>query len=451
MTYTIDRLPGVLYEEEVTYELTGVGSKIPVFIGVTGNTNTNYTVTERDEITGEDVTVSKTYKVDGTEFLTYKQYSDICKSVGANGGIGTETSIVTRTRTIPATTEGGEPTTEEYDETVNNLETNILLKRIKEFYEEARLIQSGDVGVPYIYVIDVGTGTDFQAWKNAIKTAKKLHDAQVEIYVGAKVEGTGNNRKSIICGNITLASFLTMLYHGMGTNGSDDDMEEYGLKECAKNLDLRYAFTTVEGASDDDLIAVTRDFQESRIGLCEPLLFGKTMARICCTPANTEPGYYRYRSVDEGIFIPRTKHNMLQLQNNGIIFNRDEHINSNIYPKINLCVATSFRKSPMPSDALFHARFNADDLLREVFEACYNQIKKNESVTNIAYLQTRINKIVNDRVTAEEMVKYNERTEVGTKLYVSESEENPFNLVVSGQIQPVKCTIAIKVTATIKI
>ena len=99
---------------------------------------------------------------------------------------------------------------------------------------------------------------------------------------------------------------------------------------------------------------------------------------------------------------------MLALQNAGIIFNRDEHINGNVYPKINLCVSSAFASNPRPADAMFHARFNADDLLREVFEACYSQIKANESATNIAYLQTRINKIVNDRVSSEEMIQYDE-------------------------------------------
>ena len=72
-------------------------------------------------------------------------------------------------------------------------------------------------------------------------------------------------------------------------------------------------------------------------------------------------------------------------------------------------------------------------------------------VTNITYLQTKINKIINDRVNAEEMIKYTERTEEGTKLVVTESKEKPYNLIVSGQIQPVKCTIAIHVEATIRL
>ena len=123
----------------------------------------------------------------------------------------------------------------------------------------------------------------------------------------------------------------------------------------------------------------------------------------------------------------------------------------NIYPKMNLCVATSFAATTRPADALFHARFNADSLLRDVFEACYSQIKANESASNLAYLQTRINKLVNDKVSAEEMVEYDERTEAGTKLIATESDSDPYSIIIKGQIQPIKCTIAIEVEATVKL
>ena len=234
-------------------------------------------------------------------------------------------------------------------------------------------------------------------------------------------------------------------------------------------MDLRYAFASFEAQgthvyptpqSDEDRISDdiflkgltdSNGFRYSRVGICEPLLFGKTIARICCTPNNTEPGYYTYRSVETGTFNKRTKAEMLDLQNAGIIFNNDEHINDKIYPKINLCVSTSFARNPRPADSMFHARFNADSLLRDVFEACYNQIKANESATNIAYLQTRVNKLVNDRVVSEEMVKYNEKTGKGTKLIVTATEDDPYRLVVSGQIHPIKCTIAILINATVVI
>ena len=522
----IDKLPGVYYNEDITYELNGVGSKIPIFIGVSGNrasytftsysnakkkakygtgrvketgvVNNNYTEVEvltnlpdktfvgntyfiesdakTDGETAYElftdagttsanifVTIQEEYVVNGTKALQFEHYTEINQLI-EDGGIGVETTtqVVLGDDGMPVIDES---TGKYKEEIINHLSENPLLKRLKEFYEESRLLTSGDIGVPHVYVIDVGKGNSLSVWKEAIKTAKSLHDATVEFYIGATVkEETVDGvtvRKSVLPCTITvknetkdveLSDFMNMVYTGL-----DDTDEDYGLEDCAKNLDLRYAFTTITGVSDKeiidtDLINFTNVCKHSRIGLIEPLLAGKTVARICCTPNNTEPGYYAYRSVVEDTFHPRTKHDMLKLQNNGVIFNRDEHINGNIYPKINLCVATSFADSShRPADALFHARFNADSLLRDVFEACYNQVKNNESATNIAYLQTRINKLVNDRVTAEEMVKYNDKEDSGTKLYVAESDSNPYNIIVYGQIQPVKCTIAIDVRATIKI
>lgn len=384
----ITKLPGVYYDEQVTYELTGEGSKIPVIIGATGNAPEN----------------GSTYKVDGTIIRKYTSWDEVNKAITAESpGIG-------------VWTEGT---------------TNKLSQFLYEFFEEARLQVNSDVGVPHIYVIDVGAGTTKQAWLNALELAKTKLDATVEVYVGA------DN-----ISNYTIKEFIDGAYAS--------------IKEGTKDLDLRCAFTTKYGATDEQLIALTNEStgnQYSRIGICEPHLFGKTIARICCTPANTEPGFYTYRSVEPGEFKERTKEKMLALQNAGIIFNRDEHINNKVYPKLNLCVATSFAKpvGSRPADALFHARFNADSLLREVFEACYTQIKANESASNLAYLQTRINKIVNDRVSAEEMVKWDDRTEEGTKLIANQSDADPYSIILTGQMQPIKCTVAIEVQATVKI
>lgn len=396
-----DRLPGVYYNEDVAYELTGEGSKIPVIIGATNNTTVTETKDESGNIT------RRAYNADGTVIRKYSGWNDVNVSTQAEEpGIG-------------VWVEGTD---------------NQLLNFCKEFFEEARLEINSDIGVPYVYLIDVGDGKSKDAWINALELAKTKRDAIIEAYIGAD--------------NITnynFKSFLTGAYESIELETHD--------------LDLRNGFSTIgynnpDEVTDAQLIATTAEstgIQVSRIGIMEPLLAGKTFARICCTPANTEPGFLEYRSVEPGTFKDRTKAEMKALQQAGIIFNRDEHINAEVYPKMNLCLATSFRKATMPADAFFHARFNADDLLREVFGACYKQIKANESATNLAYLQTRINKIVNDRVNAEEMIKWDEKTGQGTKLIANISDADPWSVIVTGQIQSQKCTIAIDVEATLKL
>ena len=109
----ITKLPGVYYNEKVTYELTGEGSKIPVIIGVTGNTG------------------SENYKVDGTVMRKFTSWEDVNRAIDAETpGIGVWTENT----------------------------TNQLSKFLQEFFEESKLQVNSDIGVPYVYVIDVGDG-----------------------------------------------------------------------------------------------------------------------------------------------------------------------------------------------------------------------------------------------------------------------------------------------------
>lgn len=386
----ITKLPGVYYNENVDFELVGEGSKIPVFIGYTGNTG------------------SETYKVDGTQIQTFSHWSEVNQAV-ANGGLGVYA-----------------------DDT-----TNILLKTLKEFFEESALTTSADVGVPYIYVIDLGEATDKDNWLTALSTAKSKAEATVEVYVGVEK----------ITGDYTAKDFLEAAYTSI--------MTEAHILKLRIGLTTKFDASTNIHSSDVDsaLIELTKKdngLQRSRIGIIEPYLFGKTVARICLTPYNIEPGYMEYRSVTPGTFIDRTPAEQLKLQNAGIIFNRDEVLTSATHPKINLAVSTSFASNPRPADALFHARINADHLLLQVFDTLYPQIKANETATQFAYLQTQIDKLIDKEVQAENMIKYNEKTNDGTKLIIAESDNNPYDAIVTGQIQPVNCTVAIEVQAELK-
>ena len=411
----ITDIPGVYYDENVTYELTGDGSKIPIIIGATGNTPIAEVKDENENIT------TPAYKVDGSVVRKFYSWDEVNLPCNANNP------------GICPKTDAQHPDTSYTDETIKTT-NNQLAKFLYEFFEEAKLQYNNDIGVPYIYVIDVGDGTSKDAWLKALEISKTKRDAIIEAYVG--IDNITN---------YSVKSFLEAAHTSIVKETHELDL---------KNGFTTFGYNTPDTVTDEQLIALTAEntgVQLSRIGIIEPLIAGKHFARICVTPANTEPGFYEFRTVEPGTFKDRTKAQMLALQNAGIIFGRDEHVNDEVYPKMNLCVATSFRKTARPADSLFHARFNADDLLREVFSACYKQIKANESVTNIAYLQTRINKIVNDRVSAEEMIKWDEKTGQGTKLTASQSNDDPYSIVVSGQMHPQKCTIAINVTATLKI
>ena len=386
----ITKLPGVYYNENVEFELVGAGSKIPVFIGYTGNKATT------------------DHKTDGTQILTYTKWSEINTTI-EKGGLGV------------------------YTEDTDNL----MLKTLHEFFEESALTLSTDIGVPYIYVIDLGDATSKDNWLNALSIAKSKAEATVEVYVGIEK----------ITGDYKFNDFLEAAYTSILA-------ESHALK---LKIGLTTKFDIAEDIAstdvDDELIKLTdpeNGIQRRRIGIIEPYLFGKTVARICLTEYNIEPGFHEYRSVNPEEFIDRTPDQQLALQDAGIIFNRDEVLTSETYPKINLAVTTAFRANPRPADALFHARINADHLLLLVFDTIYPQIKNNETATNFAYLQTQVDKLIDDEVEAENMIKYDEDTGEGTRLILSESDNDPYYAVLSGQIQPVNCTIAIEVQAELK-
>lgn len=376
---SFNKIPGLYYDENAEYELAGNGAKIPVIIGATGNT------------------ASTGYVVDGSQIQKFAGWDEVNRSI-ANGGIGTNTA------------------------------TNKSLAFLEEFFEEAEIKSSDDLGVPYIYFIDVGDGTTKTSWLTALTTAKTVHEAIVEVYVGAE-SITSYDLDAFLAG--AAASIATETY----------------------NLNLRTAFVTKEGATDAALIALnptSGGILNSRVFLCEPLLFGKTVARFCTTPYYVEPGYLVYRSVTPGTFIARTKTQELALQNAGIIFNHDEIIDTDVYCRINLSTSTAFAKSNRPADSLGHARFNADHLLREVFKAVYPQVKDNEAASNIVKKQTKVDAIIDAEVEAERMIPYNSTTGDGTKLTLVESNADPYDMELVGQIQPINCTIAINVKAKIK-
>ena len=214
------------------------------------------------------------------------------------------------------------------------------------------------------------------------------------------------------------------------------------LNAKTNTFELFDAFFTKKDATDAQLIALTdatNGIQKSRIGVIEWDNFnvGKSLARICLTPYNTEVGYLPYRSVEPGEFPERTGAQKLALQTAGIIFNHDEIVNDKINPRMNRCIATSYAAINRPADARFHARFIADEVLKQIYEAAYPFIKANDTATNLVKIQVKVDTVVDSFIRAEECVAWNKDTEKGTKLTVIESSEDPYDMEIVGCIQPV--------------
>ena len=80
--------------------------------------------------------------------------------------------------------------------------------------------------------------------------------------------------------------------------------------------------TELEALTDSEQAKYVQDPRVALIGPYEE--FGITCARIFTTHFSEEPGYAEYRSVSIGTFTERTDDEENEIQNAGIIFNRDE-------------------------------------------------------------------------------------------------------------------------------
>ena len=378
-----NKIPGVYLNEDVDYELSGVGSKIPVFIGKTGNAG------------------SATYAVDGSVALKFTNYDDANKAITA-GGIGLD---------------------------------NDLNKILKNFFEEAKLKQPDDIGVPYIYVIDVGAGTNRDAWLTAVETAFSKIDASIMAFVGTE------NIQYIPTGESEPVSYSVV------------DLAKavkVAIDTRTHTFELWNAFFTKKDATDAQLIALTdatNGVQKSRIGIIEwdNYRFGKTVARICLTPFNQEAGFIKYRSVEAGEFPERNLTQKLALQNAGIIFNHDEMYSDEMNPRMNICLATSFAATNKPADAMFHARFIADALLKDIYEAIYPLIKANDTASNIVKIQVKIDTVIDEYIRNGDCISFNKDTGLGTRLIAQPSNKDPYDVEIVGSIQPVNAILAIDV------
>lgn len=353
---------------------SGTGGEIPIFISATGNESPN------------------------SDILKFTNYND-CTNTVANGGIG-------------------------------NSNDNYLLPILEDFFNESLKINSDDIGVPYVYVKDLGTSNPINAtpWTNALVQMTSKREVQVEAYVFKKSE------------DLTVAKVKAIM-----------DAVNITLKSETKKGRPKIAYFTVLGFTDAELktlTAKTTGIRESRIVLVEPDKFGKTIARVCVTPFYEEPGYNVYRTVKPEEFIERTEEAEEELQKAGITFNRDEKPGKNAYPKINLAVSTAFavdsdaEADQRPKDALLHARRNVDQLIRDAVETIYPQLKRNETEVFLSQLQADLDTLVNNKIRAGHMLD-------GTKITAVESEADPFKLLIDGEAKPVNSTELIEFTITI--
>lgn len=332
-----------------------------------------------------------TISADNLKVQTFVRYDQACATI-ANGGIGTD------------------PT------------TNKSLAFLKPFLDECAPKSVDDIGLPKFYFIDMGSlpFTNGNAWADAFELAKTKNDAKVEIIIGFK--------KADVSEDITAAELATIV--GILTSANTS------ANNAAKKGNLRQIYFTVEDATDEDMIELTKTtnnvkIQAARVLPMEPQKFPKICARYCVTPYYVEPGFLKFRTVTPEDVIERTDAMEKVLQNAGINFIRREMVTEGEIARI--CTGVSSAKAMVDNphhDELSHIRRNVDHLLERIHRKASDILKDNETSFAVDMLQTDVDDIVDDEIKLRRM-------QDGTSFTVSEAGTNPFNIKVKGKAKAV--------------
>lgn len=381
--------PYIEYSETASNPLiNGDGAQIPVFIGTSNNTG------------------------NPSELKVYKNYTQ-AKTTVANGGLGLETET---------------------------LETdNPLLFEIKQFFIESTgtATNRNDIGVPRVYAIDLGQANAVtnEKIKNALEEIKKVREIEVVAFVGLEKDlssAADNDAKELLIKN------QVALMRMVNTNLVEDTSEG--------RFKIAY-FRSRKGASDTEIASYSntpqtleKSINEVRICINEYPLFGKTIARICTTPYYEEPGYGAYSTVELGEFTARKPEERQALFDAGIIFGEDEYRLETPVPRICAGTSTAFGSDldERPNDCLLHARRNADHQMREILKIIAPQLKRNETATNILYVEADCEAYLAREKDLGRLMDYS--------ITVEESDSNPYDLLVYASITPVNSTYAIDIS-----
>ena len=332
-----------------------------------------------------------TVSADNLKVQTFERYEDAC-ATQQNNGIGTNPS------------------------------TNKSLAFLKPFLDECKPQTLEDIGLPKFYFIDMGNlpFTNGAAWADAFELAKTKIDAKVEIIVGFK--------KANATEDITSEEIATIV--GILTSADSS------LKNAATRGNQRQLYFTVEDASDEDMIELTKTtnatkIQSSRILPIEPKRFPEIAARYCVTPYYVEPGFIKFRTVTPDDVDERTQAMEKTLQNAGINFIRREMVSEGEIARI--CAGVSSAKTIINNpyhDELPHIRRNVDHLLERIHRKASDILKDNETSFAVDMLQTDVDDIIGDEIRLR-------RIKEGTELTVSEAGTKPFYINIKGKVKAI--------------
>lgn len=281
----------------------------------------------------------------------------------------------------------------------------------------------------YVYSIKTDTATGFT---DAIKSTAHLTDVTSIIYVEEAKSAQAN----------AITSKIAAIKAGVHDNAENGVFREayiipYGTVDDAVD---NASNTTPEAAAVTAMTTITSGDGDGRICVVLPdSLAGCVVGHCIGSDYDEEPGFTALGLLDlTGVYnFDATQ--MLTLQNNGVLFVRQERLQGGNQYRINLGVTTSFKESS--ADGLIVCRTTVDAILRRIAFEGQAFVKAKESESNLAAFNSVISGIVTDFADEESI------NREGTALTVADAGNSTFT--VTGTIQPIKSVIAIEVNTTI--
>lgn len=299
-------------------------------------------------------------------------------------------------------------------------------------YSQAVIEQTlAEYGNTAFYVYSIKTDTS-QGFTDAVKATAHLLDVNRLVYIEEAKSGGSNSITSKIAAiknglvdNASNGVFRTATIIPYGTVTDAVTNANSGTDEANAISSL----TTILSANGNGRIEVA--FPDENAGI----VVGKCMA----SGYDDEPGRTPIESAINESSYNFDATQMLTLMNLGVLFLKPERSYGEYRYRICLGVNNGFKNNT--ADGLIVCRTVVDELLRRISYDASPFVKAKETQSNEVLLQSIVDGIVDEFVTADNIYRD------GTSLTVS-GDGNVF--IVNGTIKPVRSAIAIEVNTTIQ-
>ena len=330
---------------------------------------------------------------------------------------------------------------------------------ITDFFEEAKVKVSGELGVEKVYVVDIGNkNITADTFVKALEVSERAKDATMlvlnkplTVTVNTAVDSSTNKETTTIVDGDNMSLVAQVSAHIKKLRAKGQPRIGYfpaGVIE------------TTEEYNDSVLTHLTHEstYIDDNIVFIENRFYGKVIAKIATTPYFVEPGRDAFRSLSEYSFVHNSTNDTVEkqltfpkrsdeestaLMKAGILFCESDpyRVNDNNEPLQVICigVSTGFARSDeeKTTACLLHALRNNNHQIREVMKILGTQLKENETIDAITKFKLAVDTYLESEVKADHI-----QPEYTCNIY--ESDEDPYNLVINLGIAGINATYLIE-------